>query len=463
MTRRALRRVTLAGMAVPVLCGTARRNKGVQPLMDAVAYFLPSPLDRGAVSMVDEGGKALMVEPDGAGPLSALVFKLVHDRHRGLLAFVRVYSGTLEAKAQLLNTTRGGKERSTRLLEVHAEEHREVPQVAAGGIAAIVGLKGVHTGDTLVAPGRLRRARLAGVDVPEPVFTCSIEPGPEQDEDDFEAALELLQREDPSVRVGVDPETGQRLMSGMGELHLEVVVARLQSQHGVRAASGPMRVAYRERPRSEGSAAHTLDRVVAGRPQLVTLTVEVAPAPGLGAPTCVLEPAAAEVGLGGCDAVERWELTQALEGGVLAACSRGVRRGFQMLDTAIRITALELGDDAGSAAVALAASEATGAALAAADVGLLQPVMAVEVTVGAELVGGVVGDLTGQRRATVFGIELAEGDPSAQTVRAEVPLAGMVGYDGVLRSLTSGTGAFSMDYARHELMDDAAAARTQLW
>jgi len=449
-----VRRLTLSTQCMPLLCGAARRTKGVQPLIDAVVDFLPSPLQRPPITLEPArrppaGGEGnairqILLKPVRADSLCALVFKIVFDPHRGPLAFTRVYSGILKAKATLNNATQSERERVTKLLVVHADHHTEVDEVDAGNIVAIAGLKTARTGDTLVAmkDDKTKGARLAGIDCPEPVFTCSLEAQSSADADALEDALACITREDPSVRVVNDDETGQLLLSGMGELHLDVVLSRLRSHYRVDCIAGSMRVAYRERP---GPAAvtyeHELVRLIGGREQAATVEVTVEWVDGIGKPIVYFGP-----GLAKADP----EFEYAVREGILASCSRGVACGYPMMDTTVTVNKMDYDVETSIGVVAQCAADAVCRALLQANVTMLHPVMKLEVTAEDHFVGDVLQDLGSERQASVLGVDLVSS--SLRVVRAEAPLSALLGYDGALRKLSSGTASFTMEYLTHAEM-----------
>eukprot|EP00038_Savillea_parva_P004079 m.133803 g.133803 ORF g.133803 m.133803 type:complete len:837 (+) comp11366_c1_seq3:134-2644(+) len=459
---RTIRRLTLANACIPLLCGSARRTKGIQPLMDAVVDFLPSPLERPAITLEgaarrparskargtthgNDTSAAIRVElnPIRSESLCMLVFKVVFDPHRGPLSFVRVYSGVLRAKATLANSTQNVRERVTKLLIVHADHHTEVEEVEAGNIVAIAGLKHARTGDTLVGPKdvKTKDLRLHGIDFPEPVFSCSIEAESSADADALEEALVCMMREDPSVRVVHDNETGQLLLSGMGELHLDVVISRLRSHYRVECNPGPVRVAYRERPGLPSvSMSHELSRAIGGREQTATVDLTIERVDGLGKP---------EVELKSLTKGDP-EFEFAVREGIIASCSRGVVNGFPIMDAVVTVTNMEFEPETSVGVVAQCAAEATRRALLQADVKILHPVMILEVTVDDKYVGDVLQDLGSERVASVLGVDLLTG--TTRIIRTEAALSALLGYDGVLRRLTSGTATFTMEYARHAEM-----------
>ena len=379
--KRVLRRLTIERAIVPVLCGTARRNKGIQPLMDAVLNYLPSPLERAAVDLlVPPKAKAkapavLSLPADPKGPLCALAFKVTFDSFRGHMVFLRVYSGTLNAAAVVSNSRSTTKERINKLLIVHADHHKEVKQVAAGSIVAAVGMKHTRTGDTIVLQSdtKTRGARLDGVDIPSPVFTCTIEAESSEDEDAFELALESIQIEDPSVVVTIDGDTGQKLISGMGELHLDIIISRLKTQYKLDCRTGAMQVAYRERPTAPVECSHSITRMIAGREQTMGLTLALTCRPGQGALVVDFDAS----GL----VPDDYEHEEAIREGVQAACMRGVVQGYPIVDVGVAVLGTVKEADTSPSAAAMCALEGTRRLLADAAVAMLQPMMKLEIVV----------------------------------------------------------------------------------
>eukprot|EP00053_Salpingoeca_punica_P003716 m.44822 g.44822 ORF g.44822 m.44822 type:complete len:758 (+) comp12371_c0_seq1:117-2390(+) len=455
-----VRALTLRCAALPVLCGAARREKGIEPLLDAVVDFLPSPLERPPVQAMLPSGhgksgaaKEVALPPNSDGPLCALCFKVTHDPHRGPLVFLRVYSGVLTNRATVQNCTRGTKERTTRILRVMADAHVEVPELVAGDIGAVVGWKDSYTGDTIVATDskQLRGAKLKGIDIPQPVFTCSIECESTKDEPAFEHALACLVKEDPSLRVSTDEETKQRLLSGMGELHLDVTMSIMQSQFGVKARTGAVQVSYRERPTQDVRIVHRYDRTIGGKALSAEYTLRVDLAHGRDNITVDTEAAAGEEGA--ALATLPKDALLAAQQGLEAAASRGLLLSYPLIDCAITLEALSAPVDATLAFIASGAADALRAALRSADIELLQPVMDVQVVVPENDVGAVIADLGSSRNGNVTNV--AGMDEGHSCISAEVPLKAMVGYSSALRSLTSGAGTFSLEFARYAPLSQA--------
>ncbi|KAL6096618.1 gfm2 [Pungitius sinensis] len=447
----AVRRVTLARKGVPVLCGSSLRNKGVQPLLDAITAYLPAPDER-------HHDLVRWYKDD----LCALAFKVLHDKQRGPLVFLRIYSGTLKPQTAVHNINRNSTERMSRLLVPFADQHVEIPSMTAGNIALTVGLKQTVTGDTIVsskasAAAAARRAHnaggaakrqgehasvvLSGVEVPDPVFFCTIEPPTMSKQADLENALSCLQREDPSLKVRVDPDSGQTVLCGMGELHIEIVHDRIRREYGVETQLGPLQVAYRESILHEASAADTLDRTVGERRHVVS--VELAVTPRRIAASC--EVAFAEESAGQLSA----EIKEAVESGVNGAYLQGPLLGYPLQGVATLVQRVSVEPGTSPAMVSACVSRCMLKALRLAGGRVLEPVMSLEVTVGEERLGTVLGDLA-QRRGTVRDIQSRHGD---KVLLATVPLAEMMGYSTILRTITSGNATFSLELDTYEAMN----------
>jgi elongation factor G len=439
--KQAIRKVTLAIELTPVLCGSSFKNKGVQPLLDAVLDYLPSPLDVPAVEGLEpvkgdaEEQPATRPASDDE-PFAALAFKIMADPYVGKLTYFRVYSGRLEAGSRVLNVNTSRTERIGRILMMHANDREEVKEVYAGDIAAAVGIKQVVTGDTLAAPDR--PIRLETIEFPEPVIQVAIEPKTKADQEKMSVALGRLAEEDPTFQVQTNEETGQTEISGMGELHLEVLVDRMLREYKVEANVGRPQVSYRETIR--GTAEHVEGRLVrqtGGSGQYGIVYIDVEPAPGEG-----------------FDFVNKikggsvpTEFIPAVEKGVEDALDNGPRAGFPVVDVRVTLTDGKYHDtDSSEIAFRVAGSLALKAALTRAKPVLLEPVFAVEVTTPEEFMGDVIGDLN-RRRGQVQGMEQRG---NAQVVSAYVPLAEMFGYATDLRSTTQGRATYSMQFDRYE-------------
>ena len=436
--RLAIRAATVSGTLFPVFCGSAFKNKGVQRLLDGVIDYLPSPLDVPAI----EGrppysdGERQTREPSDDAPLATLAFKIMSDPFVGRLTYVRVYSGTLTKGSRVLNATRSRKERAGRILQMHANKREERQEVYAGDIAAIIGLKNARTGDTICDPGQ--PIILEAMDFPEPVISVAIEPRTKADQDKLSTGLGKLTEEDPTFRVHTDPETGQTIISGMGELHLEIIVDRLRREFSVSANIGRPQVAYRETIRK--ATAKVVGRFVrqtGGRGQFGHVVIDV-------------EPMKAGTGFvfedrikGG--AVPR-EYIPAVERGVREAMNAGVVEGYPVVDVKVSLIDGSYHDvDSSEIAFKVAGSMALTAALRKADSVLLEPVMDVEVVTPSEYMGDLIGDLS-SRRGKVGGMT-DRGD--AQVIGASVPLGEMFGYSTALRSLSQGRAVYTMQFSHY--------------
>jgi elongation factor G len=434
-----LRKATLAGGIVPVLCGTALRNKGVQPLLDAVVDYLPSPLDVPPVkAMHPVTGEVMERRPDVNEPFTALVFKIMTDPFVGRLAFIRVYSGQAATGDKIQNTSNGKTERLGRLVKMHADSREDIQSIAAGDIAAIIGPKNMVTGETLSDPDK--PAILEAIVFPEPVINVSIEPKTKADQDKMSIGLSRLADEDPTFRIRVDSETGQTLIYGMGELHLEVLVERLRREFKVAASVGRPQVAYRETITQP--ATNIVGRWVkqtGGRGQFGHVVIDLEPnEPGKGV---TFEDAIK----GGT--IPR-EYIRPSEEGAREALNNGLISGFPVVDVHIRLKDGSYHEvDSSEGAFKAAASLAIKDALVKGKSVLLEPVMLVEVVVPEEYMGDVIGNLNA-RRGQVQGMETRPG--GAASVRAMVPLAEMFGYASQVRSITQGRGTFTMEFSRYE-------------
>ncbi len=438
----ALRRATIAGRVVPVLAGAAVRNKGVRRLLDAIVDFLPSPADLPPVRGTWEG-RELGRNPSETEPMSALVFKVQADRHVGRLLYVRVYSGVLRTGDTVLNTTRGVRQRIGRLFVVHADHREPVEELRAGDVGAAVGLSDSFTGDTLAA--REAPILLAPIEFPAPVMDLAVAPARRTDADRLSRALADLAAEDPTFIVRTNSETGEVVVSGMGELHLEIIVDRLRREFGVEVVTGQPQVAYRETV--VGSVEHEgkLVKQTGGHGQYAHVVLRVEPnTPGAGFEF------ESQVVSGRVPK----EYIPAVERGVVEAMAEGPYAKYPMVD--VRVTLLDGSYhevDSSEQAFRTCAAHTFREACRKAGMRLLEPVMDVEVTVPEEALGAVMGSLA-SRRGRIAGLE-TKG--KLQVIHAEVPLAEMFGYASELRSLTSGRGEFTMTFARYEALPEALA------
>jgi len=447
--RAGLRRVTLSLRGFPVLCGSALKNRGIQPLLDAVVHYLPSPLDMPPVEaeLVDDiiggkkAGELVTRKPDPEEPLLALAFKLIQDSHRGPVVLFRVYSGVLRVKDQILNVARDKKERINKLLLVRASKTEEIDEIGPGNIAAAVGLRFTTTGDTLILSKDKQRVVLPGMEIPEPVIFRSVEAKSAADQKDLEQALERIQKEDPSFSVYEDPDSAQTLMAGQGELHLEVIVNKLERDYRVKARVGKPQVAYRETIAGPTQSEFEYARETAGKRQYAKLTLELS-ARERGTGNRV------ENALPATDEYVKFPkefLAAALEG-MTDALSRGPILGYPVVDVQARlIAAAYLESESSAASFRAAATMGMNQAIEQAGARLLEPVMSVEVVGPEEFIGNVHSDLS-TRRGRVLGLG-PRGN--AQVVQARVPLAEMVGYATSLRSVTQGRASYTMQFAAY--------------
>jgi len=441
--RAALRAATLQGKLMPVLCGSALRNKGIQPLLDAIIDYLPSPLDIPAIVGTDpKSGKPVECPADPRAPFAALAFKIVTDPYVGRLAYVRVYSGTIHNGANTYNATRSVRERVGRLLQMHANQRQEIESLSAGDIGAILGLKNTFTGDTLCDPGR--PVILEDIKFPEPVISVAIEPKTKADQEKMIDALKKLAEEDPTFRVKVDENTGQTLISGMGELHLEVLVTRMMREFRVMAKVGRPQVAYRETITRPARGRGRFIRQTGGRGQYGDVELLVEPLPKGGG--FQFE----DRTVGG--SIPK-EFIPAVEQGVRSALESGVLAGYPIID----LKAIVVGGsyhevDSSEMAFKVAGSIALKEAVQEAGPVLLEPVMKLEVVVPEQFTGDVVGDIS-SRRGTIESME--PRGLGMQAIRALVPLAQMFGYATDLRSMTQGRGTFVMEFSHYDQVTEA--------
>jgi elongation factor G len=450
LLRKAIRKATLELKITPTLCGSSFKNKGVQPLLDAVIDFLPSPLDVPPVDghepvKGDEEDRPAVRHADDSEPFAALAFKIMADPFVGKLTYFRVYSGKLEAGSRVLNVTTGRTERIGRVLMMHANDREDVQEVYAGDIAAGVGIKQVSTGDTLAAPDR--PIKLENITFPEPVIKVAIEPKTKADQEKMSIALGRLAEEDPTFQVQTNEETGQTEISGMGELHLEVLVDRMMREYKVDANVGRPQVSYRETVRGEAKKVEgRFVRQTGGSGQYGIVYIDIEPAPGEG-----------------FDFVNKIkggavpsEFIPAVEKGVEEALPNGVKAGFPMVDVRVTLVDGKYHDtDSSEIAFKVAGSLAFQEAAKRAKPVLLEPVFAVEVVTPEEFMGDVIGDLN-RRRGRVEGME-PRGN--AQVVKAHVPLSEMFGYATDVRSMTQGRATYTMQFDRYEEVPTNIAER----
>ncbi|XP_014666252.1 PREDICTED: ribosome-releasing factor 2, mitochondrial-like [Priapulus caudatus] len=444
-----MRRLTLANKGFLVFLGSSFKKKGVQMLLDAVVKYLPSPLDR-------DYSFAKHYE----GNLCALAFKIAYDKQRGLLSYVRVYSGSLASKAEIYNMNRDCREHVQRVYEPYADDLKEVPAVAEGNIAVVTGMKHTVTGDTLVTSAVVAKAAhrkaqvknkdaslssvLPGMNVPDPVFFCTIEPASLSHQKPLEVALEHLQKEDPSLHVTIDADTGQTVLSGMGELHLDIIIDRIKTEYKVDCDLGPLQVAYRETVLTDVTKTLTLDRTLGNVRHQVSLTLSCVPMPDAGVVTSVRLVNTKDSNLG----TIRRDHLQAVESGAVSACMYGPMLGFKVVDVGLRLHAIEVGRGTSVAMIASCASECASQALREANMQLMEPVMLLEISVEERHLHGVIADLS-RRRSHLLQIE-----PRAnyRVVHAKTPLSELMGYSTAMRTLTSGTGSFSIELDSYQPM-----------
>jgi elongation factor G len=433
MLRRALRQATLAAKAVPVLCGTALRNKGIQMLLDAVVDYLPSPLDIPPVIGKDPvTGDEVECRAEARGPTAALVFKITTDPYMGRLAYFRVYSGTIRRGEMVLNAIRHQRDRVGRLVRMYADRREEVDEIAAGDIGAVLGLKAT-TGDTLCSEGH--PLLLERISFPAPVIELAIEPRTKADQDKLAIALQRLTEEDPTLQARQDERMGETILAGMGELHLDVVLDRLRREFGVHTTAGRPQVAYYETITRRARAEGRLVKQTGGHGQFAVVEIEVEPQPaGTG---FVFENKV----VGGT--VPR-QFISAVEAGLREAMGRGVLAQQPLVDIKVTLVDGKAHEvDSSERAFHTAASMALRKAVSLANPILLEPIMRVEVITPDDYLGEAIGDLS-TRSASILGIEMRNG--RVQSIRAHVPLAAMFGYATALRSRTQGRGTFVMEF-----------------
>ena len=433
-----LRTRTIAHEITPMLCGSAFKNKGVQAMLDAVIDYLPSPVDIPAVKGHDEKDNVVERKATDEAPFSALAFKIMTDPYVGQLTFLRVYSGVLSSGDSVYNAIKGKRDRIGRLLQMHANQRDEIKEVRAGDIAAAVGLKDVTTGDTMCDPEKT--VVLERMVFPDPVISQAVEPKTKADQEKMSIALNRLAQEDPSFRVHTDEESGQTIISGMGELHLEIIVDRMRREFGVEASVGKPQVAYRETiRRTVDNAEGKFIKQSGGRGQYGHVVLK-------------LEPQTPGTGFEFVDAIKGGvvprEYIPAVQKGVVETLKAGVLAGYPVVD--VKVT-LHFGSyhevDSNENAFRMAASMGFKDGMRAASPTLLEPIMAVEVETPEEKMGDVMGDLSA-RRGVIQGMDDISGG-GGKVVRAEVPLAEMFGYSTTLRSLTQGRATYTMEFKHY--------------
>jgi len=442
---RGLRAATIAGKIVPVLCGAALRNKAVQPLLDAVVAYLPSPLDVPPVTGTDpKTGEELVRRPTDDDPFAALAFKIAADPFSGKLAFFRVYSGTLRAGDQVYNATKDKKERISRIVLLHADHREDVQEVGAGEIAGAIGLKQTFTGDTLCDPDK--PIVLETIKFPEPVIQIAVEPKTKADEEKMSLALARLAEEDPTFQVKTDPDSGQTLISGMGELHLEVIVDRMFREFKVAASVGRPQVAYREAITKPAEGEGKYIKQSGGKGQYGHVIVDFEP---------LTRGAGFEFDwkVKGSGLSKDW--AKAVEAGIREALANGVIAGYPMVDLKATVTDGSQHEvDSNEMAFKIAGSMALKAAVQKAGPVIVEPIMKVEVVVPQDFMGNIIGDLNSRRGH----INSMTDRANASVINAFVPLAMMFGYATDLRSATEGRGVYSMEFDHYEVLPATIAA-----
>ncbi len=432
----AIRRATIASKVNPVLCGTAFKNKGVQPMLDAVVDYLPSPLDVGAVTghKVNDEETLITREPSDSEPFAALAFKIMSDKYLGKLTYIRVYSGHISSGTQVVNSTKGRKEKIGRILQMHANKQEDRTGVSAGQIVAVVGLKNTTTGDTLCDPDK--QVILESMTFPAPVINVAIEPKTKADQEKLGVAIQRLAEEDPTFQVHTDEDTGQTIIAGMGELHLDILVDRMRREFNVEANVGKPQVAYRETLRRKvANHSYTHKKQTGGSGQFAKVVIDLEPSGGDG---------------GGYEFVNGVtggriprEYIPAVDAGCQEAMEFGVLAGYPLVDVKVTLQDGQYHDvDSSELAFKIAGSMAFKEAARKADPALLEPMMSVEVTTPEENMGDVIGDLNSRRGM----IQSMEPRGNVNVVRALVPLSEMFGYVGDLRSKTQGRASYSMQF-----------------
>ena len=425
----------------PMLCGSAFKNKGVQLLLDAVIDYLPSPLDVPAITGTDDDGEEISVPASDEAPFAALAFKVMTDPFVGRLTFFRVYAGTLQSGSYVQNATKGKRERVGRILQMHANSRSEIPEVFSGDIAAAVGLKDTTTGDTLC--DEKIHVILESMNFPEPVIEVAIEPKSKADQDKMGIALQKLSEEDPTFRASTNPETGQTIIAGMGELHLDIIVDRMRREFKVEATVGAPQVSYRETFRQSVQSEGKFVRQSGGKGQFGHVWVEFTPneeGAGFAFENAIV---------GG---VVPREYIPAVEAGLKDAMENGVLAGYPLVDVKAKLYDGSYHDvDSSETAFKVAASLALRNAAKKADPAILEPMMAVEITVPDDYLGDVMGHVSSRRGR----IEGTEARGNAQIVKSSIPLSEMFGYATTLRSSTQGRGTFSMTFDHYEAVPKA--------
>ncbi|MCC6290719.1 elongation factor G [Candidatus Nomurabacteria bacterium] len=457
--RAIIRTATITNKIFPVFAGSALKNKGVQLVLDAVAYYLPSPLDIPPARAVDEKtGEAITVAPADNLPFAALAFKTATDPFVGALTFFRVYAGTLTSGSYVLNPRTGNQERISRIVRLHANDREEVKEIFAGNIAAAVGLKDTKTGDTLCTPDK--PVLLEGIDIPEPVISLRIEPKTKQDQEKMGLALRKLSDEDPTFRIKSDEETGETIISGMGELHLEIIVDRMKREFSVEANVGRPQVAYRETITQPAEAEGKYIKQSGGRGQYGHVRIRFKPLEPVNPEKKIAKNITREAHFEFINSIKGGVVPQEyitpVEKGLREAMERGVVAGFPMVDVSCELYDGSYHEvDSSEMAFKIAASMAFQEGAKRCTPVLLEPVMKVEITVPEKFMGDVTGSLAGRRGQ----IEGTEDRGLIKAVRATVPLSEMFGYMTTLRSMTEGRGNFTMEFEKYEIVPANVAAK----
>lgn len=437
----ALRRATIANLIVPVFVGSSFRNRGIQPLLDGIVDYLPSPLDvKPAIGRVPGTDEKIEVTSNVTGPLVALVFKIVTDPYVGILSYIRVYSGTMKSGSYVINVNKGDKQRVSRLLRMHANKREDVEELGAGDLGAIVGSRDVITGTTLCDESK--QIQLETMHFPEPVVSVAVEPKTKADQQKLAASLAKFAIEDPTFRIKTDEETSETIISGMGELHLEIIIDRLQREYGVNATVGEPQVAYREAVGKEVLQQGRYIKQTGGHGQYGDVVLKITP----GERGSGIQFSNKTVG----GSVPK-QFIPAVEAGVREASTSGPILGFPLVDVAVALTDGSFHPvDSSEMAFKIAASKAFREGCSKASPFLLEPIMKLEVVVPKENIGDVIGSVTA-RRGT---IQQIQDRGHLHVVEASAPMAAMFGYATVLRSLTQGRGSYSMEFSHYQRVSD---------
>ncbi|XP_063933659.1 ribosome-releasing factor 2, mitochondrial-like isoform X2 [Zophobas morio] len=460
--RSALRRVTITRAAVPILCGSSLKDIGVQLLLDAIVAYLPSPLAASfpTATLLDQktSYSTVEVKPNFHEPLCAFAFKVVNDFQKGLLVYLRIYRGVLHAKSTLTNTSRGKKERVQQLMQAFADEYKDAVRLCAGNIAVVTGLRNTRTGDTLVESSSKQALCLSSVNIPEPVFFCSIEADSLKNEKFLTEVLEILQKEDPSLRVEYDEDHQQTILKGMGELHLEVICEKIRRVYGLSVSLGEMQVAYRE---SVLRPARVLQQFEGSLGQLCSLDISLSPAEENSDQKNCSDPFFDAVNNVKVEfsipeenefyKMDKVEVQTAIYEAVKNTLTTGVLLGFPVSHVVVRILNGTTTNETTVASIAFCVGKALRRLLEMAGSYLLEPIMRIEITCDDKYTGLVLNDLSSQRRGQIASVEVTDG---IRFINALVPLSTMIGYSTVLRSQTAGSGTFILTFERYEKLSE---------